>query len=1311
MEFRVLGPLEILDDAGGVIHLRPAKERALLLGLLLHANEVVSSGRLIEYIWGEQQPESAANVIQTYVSHLRRLLQPGQPRNNHDLILTRAPGYLLRLEPGQLDRDRFETLVAEARSRQDPESAVELLREALGLWRGPPLQEFALEDFARTEIARLEDLRLSVIGERIELELRLGRHGDLVGELEALVAAHPLREQLRGQLMRALYGSGRQAEALEVYKETRRLLVEELGIEPSLPLRELEQAMLRQDAALESRTPTAASDETLSDSSSEPEPDVERPKLPDVRKTVTIVFSDLVDSSRLSRQLDPEAHRNLLARYFGAMHEVVERHGGIVEKYIGDAVMAVFGVPVVHEDDALRAVRAAVEMRETLTTLNDELERSWGVRLAARIGVNTGEVIAGDHSQGHLFVTGKAVNVAKRLEEAAETSEILIGEATHQLVRDAVLVERGASRTVKHGEAVDGISLHAVFAHAPGHFRRFDSPFVGRERQRAALGSVFENAVSDRACHLLTVLGGAGVGKSRLVQEFVDSLGHDVTVLRGRCLPYGEGITYWPLAEVVKDVARSAGQDPGEQSLVIAAQLVGEEKAELIAERIEAALGLGGPAGGTSEDTFWAARKLFEALARSTPLVVVFDDVHWAQPTFLDLIEHVAAFSRDVPILLLCISRPELLDTRPDWAGGKLNATSILLEPLSDEECRQLISNLLGRAPLPAEAESRIAGAVEGNALFAEEMVAMLVDDQLLTREDDHWVVSSDLSDLPVPSSIQALLAARVEGLPADQWAIVTAASVEGTVFHRSAVSDLTPDSFAPTLELNLMDLVRRDVIRPDFADFPGDEAYRFRHALIRDAAYRSLSKGTSADLHERFAGWLERAAGERVREFEEIVGYHLEQAFRCRAAIGSIDTHAATLATRSAQRLESAGRRALARSDLPAAIGLLERAADLLALDAPRRAALLPELGAALIEAGLWSDAEPVLAEARQLAASAEDDCADSHALVQQQLLQLLRVDEGATEEGKRVVDTVVPIFETYGDEHGLCRARKLEALTHWNMARAAAAADAWDKAAEHARRAGDEDERNEILSWVASSMFFGPTPVPEGVRRCEEIRAEVVGNPGSEGWALRSLAGLHAMVGRFELARTLLAEANEIFEELGQTRYSSAWDLDGIVELLAGDLDAAERLLRAGYLALEKMGDRAFRPTTAAYLAEALYAQGRDEEAGPLTEISEQLAAREDLLTQVVWRRVRAKVMARQGRVDEAEDLAQEAVTISESTDFLNTHADALVDLAQIHRRAGRLDEARTAIAKGLALYEEKGNFVAVERTRGDLAVLQHT
>ena len=485
----------------------------------------------------------------------------------------------------------------------------------------------------------------------------------------------------------------------------------------------------------------------------------------------------------------------------------------------------------------------------------------------------------------------------------------------------------------------------------------------------------FGNVVRDRACHLLTVLGGAGVGKSRLVREFTGGLAGDVTVLRGRCLPYGEGITYWPLAEIVREITRAEGLDPGEQSAAtIAARLAGDEKAELIAERVAEALGLGGAGGGTSEETFWAVRRLFEALARAGPLVIVVDDLHWAESTFLDLIEHVADFSRDFPILLVCIARPELLDTRPGWGGGKLNATSILLEPLSEAECRELISNLLDRAPLPPAAESRIAGAAEGNPLFAEELVAMLVDDALLTREDDRWVASSDLSELPVPSTIHALLAARLEGLPADERAILTTAAVEGAVFHRGAVGELARPALDTALEDGLLALVRRDLIRPDAADFAGEKAYRFRHVLIRDAAYRSLPKNARADLHERFAAWLELTAGDRLREFEEIVGYHLEQAFQYRVALGPRDSRAASLAARASERLEAAGRRALVRSDLPAAIGLLERVSRLLPTDDPRRIALLAELGAALIERGRLAEAGRVLDEAERLAAAAND-------------------------------------------------------------------------------------------------------------------------------------------------------------------------------------------------------------------------------------------------------------------------------------------------------------------------------------------------
>jgi predicted ATPase/class 3 adenylate cyclase len=1039
-----------------------------------------------------------------------------------------------------------------------------------------------------------------------------------------------------------------------------------------------------------------------------------RPAEPDasameVRKTVTVLFTDLVESTRLSRQLDPEALRMLMSRYFDGMQAVVERHGGVVEKFIGDAVMAVFGVPVIHEDDALRSVRAAVEMRAALVELNRDLERTWGIQLEGRIGMNSGEVIAGDPVHGHRFVTGDVVNVAKRLEEAAARGEILIGEATHRLVRDAVVAEPVADRVVKGGQTVQALRLVDVLPHVPGRARRFDSPLVNRVQQLEAMRTVFAVVRQNRTCHLLTVLGPAGVGKSRLVREFVGEVGGEATVVSGRCLPYGEGITYWPLGEVVRELVRLDEPAVAERpSAAIAALLPGEEKADLIADLVTEAVGLGDSGLGIGEETFWAVRKLFEALAQHRPLIVVWDDLQWAQPTFVELVDYLAQLSHDAPILLLCLARPEIFDTHPAWGGGKLNAASMLLEPLNDGDCRTLIANLLGRGPLPADVETRIAEAAGGNALFAEELLAMLVDDELLSWDDGRWVATNDLLQVPVPQTINTLLAARLESLPELERALLVRASIEGTLFHRNAVRALGPDLTDAALQQILASLVRRDVIRPDRANFAGDDAYRFRHLLIRDAAYHSLSKTTRADLHERFAAWLERAAGERVREYEQIVGYHLEQAFECRSALGFADSHAASLASRGAQRLESAGRRALARSDVPAAISLLERASELLALDIPRRAGLLPELGAALIEAGRLPDAEVVLGEARELAGASGDERAASHALVQQQFLQLLRVSDGGTDEAARAVEAVVPVFERHGDHHGLCRARRLQAWLHWNRARAAAAAGAWEQAAADARRAGDEDERSEILNWVASSMFFGPAPVTDAIRRCEEIRVEVGGNLGSVAWTVRSLAGLHAMDGRFELARQLLAESKSIFEELGQTLNSSVSHVDGIVEMLAGDPEAGERHLLEGYRALDGMGDRAFLSTTAGYLAQALSAQGRDEEAQRYTEISEELAARDDLLTQVIWRSARGGIQARKGRFEEAEALARDAVAMSQSTDFVNTRADALVDLARVLHLGGRPDEARSAAAEGLVLYELKGNSVAAGKTRADLAVL---
>jgi predicted ATPase len=922
--------------------------------------------------------------------------------------------------------------------------------------------------------------------------------------------------------------------------------------------------------------------------------------------------------------------------------------------------------------------------------------------------VNTGEVIAGDRSQDQLLATGAAVNVAKRLEEAAETGEILIGQATYRLVSGAVHAEPVQRRSWGRAGAIDAVRLVDVLPGASGRARRFDSPLVGRVRQLEALSSVFRNAATDRACHLYTVLGSAGVGKSRLVREFVEPLGDGVTVLPGRCLPYGDGITYWPLADALRELASSYGRAGADLSVeTIAEQVAGEPKAQLIAERVAAVLGVGAPVAGGPEETFWAVRKLLEALARSRPLVVVFDDLQWAEPTFLDLVEHIADYSRECPIFILCMARPELLDERPGWSGGKLNATCVLLEPLSDGECVQLIANLRGPIPLPAKSEARIAQAAEGNPLFAEELLAMLIDDARVGGSGREGA-GDDLSHLALPPTIQALLTARLELLPDDERALVEWASVEGTQFHRGAVGKLAASSSELSLDRSLMALVRRDVIRPDRASFAGDQAFRFRHVLIRDAAYKSLRKAARAELHERFAAWLEHTAGTRLPEFEEIVGYHLELAYRYGRLLRAADADAQALATRASQRLESAGRRALRRNDLPAAIGLLERAARLPVDDDPLRATLLLDLAAAQIEAGKLTSAKPVLAKAGRLAAAGHHARARAHVDVQRQLLQLEEVTGQGTTEAKRVVERVLPVFQRAGDHLGLCRALRLRAYLYWIEARAGTAASAWEEAAEHARLAGAERERIEILTWVASSLFFGPTPADAAIVSCEQIRAEVSADAAAEAATLHPLAGLHAISGRFALARELLATSRAVLADIDPTLNSAVSHPRAIVEMLAGDPAAAEASLTADSETLDEMQDDALLSTTDAFRAQAILAQGRDEEAEHYTRLSEQRAATSDLLTQVIWRSVRARILARRGRIDQAEPLARQAAGLAKKTDFLNQRADALLDLAHILHQAGRREEAHASGAAALRLYEQKGNSVAAAGVRSLLVQL---
>jgi class 3 adenylate cyclase/tetratricopeptide (TPR) repeat protein len=643
------------------------------------------------------------------------------------------------------------------------------------------------------------------------------------------------------------------------------------------------------------------------------------------RRTVTVLFCDVAGSTRLGERLDPETLRGVMSRYFDAARLVLERHGGTVEKFIGDAVMAVFGIPVLHDDDALRAVRAASDLRDALEELNVPLEASHGVRIAVRTGINTGEVVAGDTTSGQPLVTGDAVNVAARLEQAAGPDEILIGRATHRLVRDAVTAEPVAPLSLKGKQApTDALRLIAVTRGAEGHARRFESPLVGREREVRLLREAYEDVAAGGRCYLFTLLGPAGVGKSRLVREFIDGL-PEALVLRGRCLPYGEGITYWPMAEAIRAAARVGETDKHEVAREkLFALLRAVPDGELVATRVGQALGVISN-GVAQEEVHWGVRRCFESVAADRPLVLVVDDIQWAETSLLDLLEYIADWS-SAPILLLCIARPELLELRSGWGGGKLNATTVLLEPLPADASERLIDGLPGGSALDERIRMRITDAAEGNPLFVEEMLAMLIDDGHVTRQPDGtWTAQGDVAAITVPPTIQALLAARLDRLAPRERAVAERASVVGRVFERGAVEELTPEPEREGLAVGLLALVRKELVRPDRVGLAGEEAYRFRHLLIRDAAYQALPKSERADLHERFAAWLERVAGDRLEEYVEIVAYHLDQALTYRRELGT--DAGSELARRTLEYWLRAATKSESSGSYPEAIAQLEHA------------------------------------------------------------------------------------------------------------------------------------------------------------------------------------------------------------------------------------------------------------------------------------------------------------------------------------------------------------------------------------------------
>jgi predicted ATPase/class 3 adenylate cyclase len=1004
-----------------------------------------------------------------------------------------------------------------------------------------------------------------------------------------------------------------------------------------------------------------------------------------LRKTVTVLFCDVADSTPLGERLDAEVLQRVLSRYHQDVKTVLERHGGTVEKFIGDAVMAVFGIPTLHDDDALRAVRAATELRTALSELNEGLERDFGVEISVCTGVNTGEVVAGDHSSGQAFATGHAVVVAERLQKAARGGEILLGEATRRLVENAALVEPMEPLEVKgKKDAVEAWRLIGVLEGAPAFARRLDAPMVGREHELATLRTAFDVAVQERECRLVTVVGSAGIGKSRLAKELLANVGDEASVLIGRCLPYGEGITYWPLRDVVREAAGDLTQAHIEELLD------GDDDAERIAARVAGAVGVGEQAGAV-EETNWAVRRLLEQLAADRPLIVAFDDLQWAEPTFLELVEYLVGWSRDAPILVVCLARPELLDKHPAWLAVSPSSTSIRLDPLSEDEAESLLLELMrGEAELSVDLLARITQAAEGNPLFVEQMLAMIIEE------------GAPATELSIPPSIHALLAARLDRLEPEERAVIERASVIGKEFWRGAVIDLSDEE--PSVGTHLMTLMRKDLIRPSRSIFPREDGFRFRHILIRDAAYLGIPKETRAELHERYADWLERTAGERAGELEEILGYHLEQAFRYREELGPVGEQGTALATRAGERLGAAGRRAvMGGGDVAAAANLISRAVLLLPSEHTLRGELLTELGSALMVTGDFERAGEVLGEALDGALAAGDARLEARALIEREFHKIFAgsMEAEATRTIPEVTARAIPILEDAGDDLGLARAWRLRSevavrASHWG-----ARAEALERALEHARLAGDVREQATLVALLAVSLYFGPTPVEEAISRCESFLTEVTGARSLEAGVWSILAGLRAMRGDFDEARKLWAAARDQYEELGLGHRRAARSLlAAAIETLAGDDEAAERELRWGYETLERMGERGARASIAAFLAESIYRQGRDDEAARFAEITHELAAVDDLEPQVLWRSVKAKVLAKRGELDQAEQLAREAEALVESTDFPDLQAIAFLSLAEVLEAIGKTDEAAQLIARARTIYEQKGNVVAVSR-----------
>jgi DNA-binding SARP family transcriptional activator/tetratricopeptide (TPR) repeat protein len=1213
IELRMLGPLEAWVD-GAPVPLGGGKQRALVAILLLHANDVVPVDVLIDELWDGTPPPSAPAYVQNCVSRLRKVL-------GADTLETRAPGYRLRVAPDQIDARRFEQLVREARAMPARERAT-ALREALALWHGTPLSDFAYRSFAQDAIRNLEEQRVNALQMRLEAELELAHHRDALGELDAVVREHPTHERLRWLQMLALHRSDRRQDALAAYQEARLAIVEESGMEPGEELRALQRRILQDDPTL------------MPGGKAAEEEAARAPQL--ARKVVAMCIVELL----VDEALDVEAARGVLSRGLASLEEIVLRHGGTVEQLLGEEAVVVFGVPAAHEDDVLRALRSVVELRDALGAV------------AVRVAVETGEVLVGEDGR---VLSGGALTTARRAKESAREGEVLLGPAAAAQSVGAAWTEpsEGGHRLV---ELVEG---------APAIARRPDSPLVGRRTELEKLVLAVRESAASSSCRRVVVLGEPGIGKTRLAAELIRAVGDEARVLAGRCVPYAAGATYLPLSEVVAQIAGGEEVRPA-----IHALLEEEPDGDQATTRLVDALS--GSAAVDSGDVFWATRKLLETVAREQPVLVVLEDVHWAESTFLDLLEYLVGWSTGAPVALVCLARPEVLDARPAWAGDTL-----ALRPLADEETAELLDALPESIALDADARASVVGVAEGNPLFLEQLAAHALDGPLEVGR--------------VPASLESLLASRLDSLPPAERAVLERAAVVGREFTRAAVDALAPEEGRGSATA-LLALVRRRFVRPD-GERPAEDAFLFDHALIRDATYAAIAKAERARLHERLARWLDQRG-----ELDEIVGYHLEQGA---IALDRAGEEASQLKEEAAQRLGSAGERAVWSRDNNAAIALLSRATALLPPTDPTRLELECLLSIPLKATWEWARAADLLDDVERRAREIGDRRLELRAAVELFWPRFVAddTDAAATLSTLRVA---VEVCEEEGDLLGVARAWTTLVSAESRIGRR------FDAAVDAARAAVEASARYGITglldNLVVDALWDGTASFAEAIAFCETriaagLRREV------EGSMLLNLAELKASTGAFDDARNTFARARGRLLDLGDdvTLATLATRSAARIELLAGESGHAMEIAQPGLDAARARDDRLWQNEFLGVLADSAVLERDFERALAVTDEARRTAIGVDLHQALAWRRPRARALAGLGRLDEAENLARESLSMVDATDYLLGRGEARVVLAEVLLAGGNVDAAVRVADEGAVLLETKGATVLAERARG--------